>query len=215
MSGICVQGPQDSQVVKNTYIRTVETIPIDMKDVLKYYMDFPIPGVRFVDIFPLLQSRETFAELNGMLAKAVTAPTVLVPEARAFLFVSPLLMSDCPVTRVVPLRKKGKLPFSEGDLVEIRIVKEYGEDSLFYRRSDILAGDRDGDTIYVTILDDVLATGGTAEGVARSLEKMTLEENGRTYHVKVREFVFVVGLGSLQGASRLEQIAPVRTLINI
>ena len=113
------------------------------------------------------------------------------------------------------MRKSGKLPFNDGDLVEVKVQKEYGFDQLYYRLSDISAGVPTGDTFEVTILDDVLATGGTAEGVARSLEQLTIERDGKSYKVKIKEFVFLVGIPEIGGQERLEKIAPVTVLMNI
>ena len=124
-------------------------------------------------------------------------------------------MRGSGIENIIPMRKSGKLPFNDGDLVEVQIEKEYGFDKLYYRLSDIVAGVPTGDTFEITLLDDVLATGGTAEGVARSLESMTIERDGRQYKVRVKEFVFLVELDGLSGRRRLESIAPVTTLMKI
>ena len=116
---------------------------------------------------------------------------------------------------VIPMRKSGKLPFNSGDLVEVSIEKEYGFDRLYYRLSDIAAGVPTGDCFEITVLDDVLATGGTAEGVARSLEQLTIYKDGKPYSVKIKEFVFLVGIPEIGGRERLEKIAPVTVLMNI
>ena len=60
-----------------------------------------------------------------------------------------------------------------------------------------------------------MATGGTAEGLARSLESLRIELNGKSYGVKVKEFVFIVEIEELTGAQRLEKIAPVRSIAKI
>lgn len=187
----------------------------NMKEVLKYYKDFPKEGILFIDIFPLLQSRKVFKEVTDRLSEVVTAPNVAAPEARAFLFASPLLSVKGGVENIIPFRKSGKLPFNPGDLVEIKIEKEYGFDSLFYRKSDIAAGKADGDTIYITLLDDVLATGGTALGIANSIENQTVVKDGKEYKIKIKEFVFIVGINGLKGRERLTAIAPVTTLIDL
>ena len=61
----------------------------------------------------------------------------------------------------------------------------------------------------------MLATGGTAEGVARSFEALEIEVGGKKYGVKIKEFVFLIGLGDLNGRERLERIAPVHILAEI
>jgi adenine/guanine phosphoribosyltransferase-like PRPP-binding protein len=110
------------------------------------------------------------------------------------------------------VRKSGKLPFAEGDLIEVLIEKEYGFDKLYYRKSDIATSPATGDVIEVTILDDVLATGGTAEGLAESLQSQRITKDGKEYGVKVKEFVFIVEIEELGGKARLEKIAPVRSI---
>ena len=186
-----------------------------MIETLKFYKDFPQQGINFIDIIPFLQSRKAFREVIEALNRATTAPNVAAPEARAFLFASPLLTEKGKVENIIPMRKSGKLPFRDGDLIEVKIEKEYGFDKLYYRPSDILAGVPTGDTFEITILDDVLATGGTAEGVARSLENLTLERDGKQYKVRVKEFIFLVGIPEIHGRERLEKIAPVTTLMDI
>lgn len=186
-----------------------------MKEVLKYYKDFPKEGIVFVDIIPYLQNKQVFKRLIAEVAKACTAHNIIAPEARGFLFAAPLLTSADHVENVVPVRKSGKLPFAEGDLCEVVIEKEYGSDKLYYRLSDIAAGRPVGGTFEVTILDDVLATGGTAEGLAESLESCKIVVDGKEYGVKVKEFVFIVEIADLRGRERLEKIAPVRSIATI
>ena len=183
-----------------------------MKEVLKYYKDFPKEGIVFVDIIPFLQSKEVFAKLMKAVGEACTTPNIVAPEARGFLFAAPLLTTADHVTNIIPVRKSGKLPFAEGDLKEVVIEKEYGSDKLYYRISDIAVGKANGDNIEVTILDDVLATGGTAEGLAESLNSLKVTIDGKEYGVKVKEFVFIVEIEELGGKARLEKIAPVRSI---
>ena len=186
-----------------------------MKEVLKYYKDFPKEGIIFVDIIPFLQNKAVFKQLTHAVAEACTTPNIIAPEARGFLFAAPLLTEADHVDNIVPVRKSGKLPFAEGDLHEVLIEKEYGFDKLYYRNSDIAAGKPVGDKFEVTILDDVLATGGTAEGLAQSLENQTIEVEGKSYGIKVKEFVFIVEIEELGGAARLEKIAPVKSITKI
>lgn len=188
---------------------------IKMLKALKFYQDFPKEGIKFIDIIPLLQDKKVFAHIIDDLVSLTTAPNVAAPEARGFLFASPLLTSSAIVENIIPMRKSGKLPYNEGDLMEVRVQKEYGFDSLFYRKSDIAAGKPTGDFFEVTLLDDVLATGGTAEGIARSFEDITIEKDGKSYGVRIKEFIFLVGLADLGGRERLENIAPVHVLTEI
>ena len=195
----------------NSRLKTIFT----MKNTLKFYKDFPKEGIMFVDIIPFLQDKKIFAQLTDELDKIVTAPNIAAPEARGFLFTAPLLISKPEVENIIPIRKSGKLPFAEGDLQEISIMKEYGADHLYYRLSDIAAGKAEDGKIHISIIDDVLATGGTAEGIAESLQGRKIMKDGVECEVVINEFIFLVTLDELNGAERLEKIAPVKSLIHL
>ncbi len=92
---------------------------IDYNSFVKYYPDFPIKGVNFVDIIPFLQDKKLFQNLCEDLAAMCEAPNVAAPEARGFLFGAGMLYANNPIQNLIPLRKKGKLPFTEGDLVQV------------------------------------------------------------------------------------------------
>ena len=186
-----------------------------MKNALKFYKDFPKEGIVFVDIIPFLQDKKLFKQLIDAIGENLTAPNVAAPEARGFLFTAPLLLSKPEVENIIPIRKSGKLPFNEGDLCDVEIEKEYGFDHLFYRLSDIAAGKAEDGKIHISIIDDVLATGGTAEGIAQSLQGRKIVKDGVEYEVVINEFIFLVTLDDLNGAERLEKIAPVKTLIHL
>ena len=188
---------------------------MNYNEFIKFYPDFPIKGVNFVDIIPFLQDKELFRQLTDDLAKMCTAPNIAAPEARGFLFAAPMLYARNHVQNVIPLRKKGKLPFAEGDLVQVEIMKEYGPDHVYFRRSDLAASQPAGDTVEITFFDDILATGGTAKGLAEGLNAQTVTIGGKTYKVKVKDFVFLVEIDDLPGRSRLEGIAPVKSLIHV
>ena len=188
---------------------------MDYKEALKFYPDFPIPGVNFVDVIPFLQDKGLFRAVTRDLGVLCASPNVTAPEARGFLFATPLLL-ECPNVRsIIPLRKKGKLPYAGDDLVQVDIVKEYGKDEVFYRLSDIVAGVPNGDTFEVTFFDDILATGGTAKGIAEDLERRTVTLDGKEYRIKVTDFVFLVEITDLPGRELLEPIAPVKALIKV
>lgn len=181
------------------------------EDVIKHYPDFPKPGIDFIDVLPFLHDKQAFNKAVGEIDRLATAPNLATVEARGFLFGAPLLAVSDHVQTLVPFRKKGKLPYAEGDLVKVLIEKEYGSDELFYRRSDFSAAPKEGDYIDVTIMDDLLATGGTALGIAESLQQQTID--GR--RLRIKEFVFLVELPELKGRAILERIAPVRALMNV
>ena len=186
-----------------------------MKNALKFYKDFPKEGIVFVDIIPWLQDKKIFTQIIDEIGARLTAPNIAAPEARGFLFSAPLMVTKQEVQTIIPIRKSGKLPYNEGDLCDVEIEKEYGSDHLFYRLSDIAAAKAEGDEIHISILDDLLATGGTAEGVAKSLMEQKIVKDGREYKVVIDEFIFLVELDFLHGAERLEKIAPVKSIVHL
>ena len=186
-----------------------------MKNALKFYPDFPQKGIVFVDIIPLLQDKKIFAQLIDEISNRLSAPNIAAPEARGFLFSAPLMLAKEEVQSIIPIRKSGKLPYNEGDLCDVEIEKEYGSDHLFYRLSDIAAAKTEGDEIHISILDDLLATGGTAEGIAQSMMEQKIIKEGKEYKVVIDEFIFLVELDFLKGAERLEKIAPVKSIIHL
>ena len=181
------------------------------EDVIKHYPDFPKPGIDFIDVLPFLQDKDAFRQAIAEIDRLCTTPNVATVEARGFLFTAPLLTDSDHVQTIVPIRKKGKLPHAEGDLVRVEIEKEYGSDEVFYRRSDLAACVAKDNVIEVTLLDDLLATGGTAQGIAEALNGEVID--GR--RVVVKEFVFLVELPVLKGRKVLESIAPVRSLMSL
>ena len=188
---------------------------MDYNQFIKFYPDFPIKGVNFVDIIPFLQDKKLFQQLNDDLAAMCATPNLAAPEARGFFFSAAMLYSGNNIQNVIPLRKKGKLPFAQGDLVQVQIMKEYGPDHVYFRRSDLAASVPSGDTIEITFFDDILATGGTARGLAEGLNAQTVTIDGKEYKVKVKDFVFLVEIDDLPGRKRLEDLAPVKSLIHV
>lgn len=181
------------------------------EDVIKHYPDFPKPGIDFIDVLPFLQNKEAFAAAIREIDRCCTAPNLATVEARGFLFAAPLLTFSDHVQTIVPIRKKGKLPHAEDDLVRVEIEKEYGSDEVFYRRSDLAACKTSDKVIELTLLDDLLATGGTALGIAQKLNGEVIDG----CRVLIKEFVFLVELPALGGRKILEPIAPVRSLMSL
>ena len=186
-----------------------------MKEALKFYKDFPKEGIVFVDIIPWLQDKKIFTQIIDEIGARLSAPNIAAPEARGFLFSAPLMIAKQEVQSIIPIRKSGKLPYNEGDVCDVEIEKEYGSDHLFYRLSDIAAAKAEGDEIHISILDDLLATGGTAEGVAKSMMEQKIVKDGKEYKVVIDEFIFLVELDFLKGAERLEKIAPVKSIVHL
>lgn len=184
-------------------------------DIINHYPDFPKEGIDFIDILPFLQKKEAFNQLIADIDAHTHYPNVATVEARGFLFAAPLLTQSKLVQSVIPIRKKGKLPYNEGDLHDVAIQKEYGSDHVYYRLSDILAGVPEGDTFNITFFDDILATGGTAVGIAEALNRETVTLNGREYKVKVKEFLFLVEFPDLYDHDRINAIAPVHSFAQV
>lgn len=184
-------------------------------EVINHYPDFPKPGIDFIDIIPFLSNKEAFSQLISDIDQNTHTPNIITVEARGFLFAAPLLTQSKQVQNIIPIRKKGKLPYEEGDLRKVDIMKEYGADQVFYRLSDIAAGKPEGDTFYLTFFDDVLATGGTAIGIAEALNKEKIILDGKEYKVKVREFIFLVEFPDLYDHERINSIAPVKSFVKI
>ncbi len=139
---------------------------------------------------------------------------IAVPEARGFLFGAPLLLVENGPKNLIAFRKSAKLPAAENDLVKVSITKEYGEDSISFRRSDLENAVPNGAVIEISIFDDILATGGTAEGMARTLNAQKITTPYGELPVRVKEFVFLGEITDLKGRERLENIAPVTSLIS-
>ncbi len=184
-------------------------------DIINHYPDFPKEGIDFIDILPFLQNKGAFNQLIADIDAHTHYPNVATVEARGFLFAAPLLTQSKLVQSVIPIRKKGKLPYNEGDLHDVAIQKEYGSDHVYYRLSDIAAGVPEGDTFNITFFDDILATGGTAVGIAEALNRETVTLNGREYKVKVKEFLFLVEFPDLYDHDRINAIAPVHSFAQV
>jgi len=157
--------------------------------------DFPTPGVLFRDITPLLYEPAALRAANDALAAAAEAHGVDVVagiEARGFIFGVPVAdRLDAPF---VPVRKPGKLPAS---YESVAYALEYGEGTLQVHRDPSIAGRR------VLVVDDVLATGGTAEAAGRLVRALGGE---------VAAYAFCIELTALDGARRLTD-APVIALV--
>lgn len=151
--------------------------------------DFPSPGVVFKDITPLLADPGSFAVCVGALADAfddMGISKVLGVEARGFIVAAPVALRLS--AGFVPVRKAGKLPWQvEGEPYSL----EYGSDRLEVHRDAVEAGER------VLIVDDVLATGGTAAAAAVLARRLGAVVVG---------FGCVLELGFLKGRSRLDGI---------
>ncbi|OZM72438.1 adenine phosphoribosyltransferase [Amycolatopsis antarctica] len=155
--------------------------------------DFPEPGVLFRDLTPLLADPAAFAATVDALAAGLPEDTGLLAavEARGFLLAAAIGYSRG--IGVVPVRKPGKLP-AVADRIEYEL--EYGSAVLELPAGLVAAGDR------VTVVDDVLATGGTAAAAVGLLERAGARVDGVTV---------VLELAALGGRALLGS-RPVRAL---
>src|SRR5215831_13772270 len=135
---------------------------IDLTRFIRDMPDFPKKGILFKDITPLLAEPAAFREAIRRMSTRVERPEVVVAiESRGFLLGVALAMAwELPL---VPARKFGKLP---GRTVREVYSLEYGEDALEIQADALRKGQR------VVIVDDLLATGGTAETTARLVEQL-------------------------------------------
>jgi adenine phosphoribosyltransferase len=155
--------------------------------------DFPQPGIIFKDIAPLLRDPAALAETVARMAKSAPAcDAVAALESRGFLFGAPLALAlGKPFVLV---RKAGKLP---GALHVESYALEYGDATIELQRDSFPSGAR------VLIVDDVLATGGTAAAAARLIERAGGVAAG---------FVFLLELEFLHGREKLDQTPAVSLL---
>jgi adenine phosphoribosyltransferase len=166
----------------NPDLSLADEVKVRLRDV----PDFPRPGIVFKDITPLLADPVLF----GRVINAMAAPfrgqhitKVIGVEARGFILGAPVALALN--AGFVPARKPGKLPHRT--VVE-RYSLEYGADGLELHQDAVLKGER------VIIVDDVLATGGTAEATAKLTSQLGGELVG---------FSFLMVLGFLDGVKRL------------
>lgn len=135
---------------------------IDVRDYIANYPDFPKPGIQFKDISPILRSPDAMSYVAYEMAESCRGAEVIVAlDARGFIF-APLISQILGIPFVM-LRKKGKLP---GDTHEYSYDLEYGSASVEIQKDALKAGQK------VAIVDDLLATGGTALAAIALVEKL-------------------------------------------
>jgi len=165
-------------------------VPRNIEEILRARVrdipDFPKPGIVFKDITPLLADEVAFSSVIDEIVVSFgrgAIDKVVGIEARGFIVASPVAYHFG--AGFVPVRKRGKLPWeTESQTYEL----EYGEETLEIHRDAIAPGER------VAIVDDVLATGGTALATAKLVEGL----GG-----KIQGMAFVIELGFLNGRERL------------
>ncbi|MGH3111171.1 MAG: adenine phosphoribosyltransferase [Gaiellaceae bacterium] len=159
---------------------------LDLRDRVRDVPDFPTEGIIFKDLMPLIADPEYFAETIRLLAewsRPREPDLILGAEARGFIFGAALAYELG--AGFIAARKPGKLP---RETVEAVYALEYGTDSLHVHRDAVPAGAR------VIVLDDVLATGGTAHAKVELVERLGGVVAG---------LLFVIELSFLGGRSRI------------
>ncbi|MGE4373510.1 MAG: adenine phosphoribosyltransferase [Xanthobacter sp.] len=174
-------------MTQNEFAATIRSIP-----------DYPQPGIIFRDITTLLGDARAFRHAVDELVQpwaGAKIDKVAGIEARGFILGG--AVAHQLSAGFVPIRKKGKLPHKT---VRMAYTLEYGEDEIEMHSDAITPGER------VLLVDDLLATGGTAEGAVKLL---------RSCGAVVEAACFVVDLPDLGGDARLEALkVPVRSLVN-
>jgi adenine phosphoribosyltransferase len=158
-----------------------------LKNLIREVPDFPKPGILFYDITTLLKDKTGYAQLIDLLAEQYVGKQIdliLGMEARGFIF-GPALAYRLNAG-FVPVRKPGKLP---APVAKVEYDLEYGSNALEVHKDAIEQGQR------VLIVDDLLATGGTAEATAKLATSLGAQIAG---------LAFVVELDFLKGRDKLK-----------
>lgn len=168
---------------------------MDLKSLIRDIPDFPKPGIMFRDITTLLRDPQGLSYTIDSLAEKcseLSVDYVVGMESRGFIFGAPLAYKMG--IGFIPVRKPGKLPgavhFAEYEL-------EYGVDRLEMHRDAMTSGSR------VLVVDDLIATGGTAAATAKLLDQAGCELVG---------FAFIIELQALGGRQKLPDV-PIVTLV--
>jgi adenine phosphoribosyltransferase len=157
-----------------------------LRSAIRDIPDFPKPGILFKDITPVLSDPNLFRLATDILAeraKKAGAEKIVAIDARGFIFGA--AVSERLGLGFVPIRKRGKLPY---ETYEESYDLEYGSETIAIHQDAFRRGEK------VALIDDLLATGGTAEAAARLIEKA----GGQ-----VVEIDFLVELTFLNGRARL------------
>ena len=152
---------------------------MDIKDYVASIPDFPIEGILFRDITPLMADGEAFHQACEELieyARKIGAEVVVGPKSRGFIF-------GCPVAHelhigFVPVRKPNKLP---RETISYKYDLEYGSNELFMHADAIKKGQK------VLIIDDLLATGGTVAATIKLVEMLGGEVVGCAFLIELTD----------------------------
>lgn len=169
--------------------------PKDIENAIRNVPDFPKPGIQFKDITPVLADPRLFAGAIDLMCDGLEpgqVDAVVGIDARGFIFASAAAVKLS--AGFVPVRKKGKLPFQTH---EEDYDLEYGTATVAMHVDALKPGAR------VLLVDDLLATGGTAAAAASLVRKLGAQ---------ILEISFLIELGFLKGRERLAG-HPVRSLV--
>src|SRR5512136_2770018 len=169
--------------------------PADIERAIRNIPDFPKPGIQFKDITPVLADARLFSASIDLLTqrfKPGDVDAVVGIDARGFIFAAAAAVKL--QAGFVPVRKKGKLPYRT---LEQEYSLEYGTATVAVHVDALKPGSR------VLLIDDLLATGGTAAAAAALMEKLD---------ARILEMSFLVELSFLSGRQKLKGY-PVRSLV--
>ncbi|MBD8876067.1 adenine phosphoribosyltransferase [Roseibium polysiphoniae] len=175
-----------------------KSVQDELKDAIRTIPDYPKEGIIFRDITTLLGNARAFRRAVDALVQPWAGSKVeqiAGIEARGFILGG--AVAHQLSAGFVPIRKKGKLPH---ETVEIAYSLEYGLDVMEMHKDAIKPGDK------VIVVDDLIATGGTAEAACKLLQSMGAD---------IVAACFIVDLPDLGGRAKLEALdVPVRTLVD-
>ena len=161
---------------------------MNLKDYIRSIQDYPKKGILFRDITTLIKDKDAFAETINQIverSKNIEFNKIAAIESRGFVFAS--AVSYILKKPFIMLRKKNKLP---AEVHSVDFELEYGTATIEVHKDSIEKDDK------VLIIDDLIATGGTAEAAAKLIEM----SKG-----KVAAFIFVINLFDLNGCKTLEK----------
>jgi adenine phosphoribosyltransferase len=177
---------------------TASPIEHDLKATIRTIANYPKPGIMFRDITTLLGDARSFRRAVDELVQpwaGAKIDKVAGIEARGFILGG--AVAHQVSAGFIPIRKKGKLPHTT---VRIVYSLEYGLDEMEMHEDAVTRGDR------IVLVDDLIATGGTAEGAVKLL---------RNAGAQVLAACFIIDLPELGGADKLRKLdVPVRTLVS-
>ena len=159
---------------------------MNLKDYIRSIQDYPKKGILFRDITTLIKDEKAFAETINQIverSKKFNFNKVAAIESRGFVFAS--AVSFILKKPFIMLRKKNKLP---SDVYSVDFELEYGTATIEVHKDSFLKNEK------VLIIDDLIATGGTAEAAAKLVE---------ISNAKVEAFIFVINLFDLSGCENL------------